>query len=173
VLALLEQLGVQADAGIHQEDALVDSPDLHRAHARAQQRVHGITQVFGNAVGAAEIIEGALGQHAEWAAGPHRLVRHRVQGAVAAGRHQDAALLARTRRHPAGGGAGSGRVVHDLEVAAPSGALQHLADGRAAQVGFGASGPGVEHHQERRVGARFGHLHAGQASTVELKSPPA
>jgi hypothetical protein len=132
--------------------------------------MHGFGQVFGNAVGAAEIIEGTLRQDAEYAALVDRRMGDRVQGAVAARRYQDAAGSGGPLRHARGDCVQFGRFVHDLEFAAASGLVQHLPDRRAAQLGFGMAGAGIQDDIVGCVGV--GHRHAAGVP-VELRGASA
>lgn len=169
LLARLQQRRIQAYAGVHQEDAVVDHSDLHRLHGRGEERTHRFGQVFRDAVGAAEIIEGALGQHAEHAALQHGLVGDGIDGAVAAGGHQHAVAALGFLRHAARDLAELGGVLDDLEVASAAGLGQHLADGRAAQLGLGMAGAGVEHHVEGSVLVWLDVRHRGEAFEMGRK----
>jgi hypothetical protein len=113
----------------------------------------GLCQVFGYAVGTAEIVEGPLRQHAERAAGEHGLVRHGIDGAVATGGHQDAAVRLGLGRHPLCDIAQLFAVVDDLEMTGAPGLGEYVGDGRAAQFGFLVAGAGVEDYVERSVRA--------------------
>ena len=93
--AVFEQLGVQAEARVDEEHPLVDQPHLHRLCRLVQQHLHRRPDLGRNAVGAAEVVERALWQHAEMAAAAERGLGHRVDAAVAAGGHHDAAGLLR------------------------------------------------------------------------------
>ncbi|MDT4857075.1 hypothetical protein FQZ97_914870 [compost metagenome] len=159
-LALLQQVGIQAHAGIHQEHAVVHQPHLHGPGLLREQHLQRLRRVARDAVGAAEIVEGALRQHAEGAAAAQRGLGHGVDGAVAARGHHHAAhgpgtfdRLARQRLHTAG-------AVHE-EHAVPAavcgkGVIDDLAGLRSAL----AAGAGVEHDEERSVGADVGRCHA-------------
>ena len=78
------------EAGVDEEHLFVHEPDLHRPRRFVQQHLHCRSGVGRNAMGAAEIVERALRQHAECAATAERGLGHGVDGAVAASRHDDA-----------------------------------------------------------------------------------
>jgi hypothetical protein len=100
---------------------------------------------------AGEQIEGALRNHPQGAVVGHRRLRRAVHGAVAAGRDQDAAVLA---REPATVEAG----LQDLargdghEAEGSAGALQFGGDGRADFVLFGGTRALV--HDDEQLGLR-------------------
>ena len=88
---VLQQLGVQPQAGIDQERPVIDQSHLHSMRRGRQKHAHCLLRIFRYAVGAAEIIEGAMRQHAQRACACQHCVGNGVDGAIAAGHHYRAA----------------------------------------------------------------------------------
>ena len=139
---------VQADAGVNQKNAVVDHANLHRVYAGVEHGTHGIAQVFGNAVRAAEIIEGSLRQHAKGAACLQRLAGHGVDGAVAAGRNQDAAAVAGLCGVALRQRFEFGRVFDHLQGKNAAGIGQHPFDRFLLQFGGFVAGTGVKEDEQ-------------------------
>lgn len=90
-LAVLQQLGVKAQAGIHQKHMVVDQPHLHRHRRTGQQCSCGLRSIDGNAVSPRKVIESALRQHPQGTALGVGGLGHGADGAVTAdGNHRTA-----------------------------------------------------------------------------------
>ena len=114
---------------------------------------------------ATEIVEGALRQHTEGAAAAQHRLRHRVDGAVAAGHHHDAGGLA------GGSHGGPGLVLRRVvfidrkAVEVPAGGVAGLLQCGQRLIGLSLAGTGVVHQVERCVGGWFrGRHHVEQYS---------
>ena len=82
-LPVLEQVGVEPEAGVDEEHSVVDTGHLNRRRHRTQQKVHRIGRVCGYAVRTGEVVERALRHHAHGAACGVCGLRHGVERAVA------------------------------------------------------------------------------------------
>ena len=67
-LAILQQLRIEAQAGVDEEHLAVDEPDLHRLRPRLEQRSRRGLRVERDAVLARQVIERALRNHRQRAA---------------------------------------------------------------------------------------------------------
>ena len=95
---VLQQLRVQAQAGIDQKQAPVDFAHLHRLLSSQHQRSRRCFELLGNAVAATEKIEGSLWNDPQHAASEPGGLGHGVDGPVATDGHQHAAGPGRDRR---------------------------------------------------------------------------
>ncbi|KAG0929638.1 hypothetical protein G6F31_017279 [Rhizopus arrhizus] len=93
--AVFQQGGVQAQAGVHQEQPAIEVSHLHRLQMALQEAAQGDFGVLGDAVAASEVIERALGQDAEGHALAQHGAGHGVKCAVAAGGDDHALLVLR------------------------------------------------------------------------------
>jgi hypothetical protein len=99
-LSVFQQVRVEAEAGIDQEEALVDARHLDRRRGGVQQLPHGLGRVLRDAVCAREVVERALGDHAHGAARGVGGLCDRVERAIAADGDDRGAQRARTGRRP-------------------------------------------------------------------------
>ena len=150
--ALFQQARVQADAGIDQEHPVVDQPHLHRLHRRVQQQLHGLRGVLRNAVRAAEVVEGALRQHAEGAAAAQHGLRHGVQRAVAAGGDDHAACRLGALHRIARDDRQAPRVVHLQQMQLAPGRGAGLFDRQALAFGIAGARAEIEDDEQRAGG---------------------
>ena len=98
--SVFQKLGIEPEAGVDQEHAVVDAGHLHRRRRRTQQQSDRFSLVGGNAMGASEVVERTLRHHPHGAARGVRGLRHRVKGAVTAdGDHGRAGGDSPGRRH--------------------------------------------------------------------------
>ena len=148
-LAVFEQLRIQAQAGVDQEQPAVEQADPHRPGLALQETVQGRFRVLGNAVAAAEVIEGALGQDAEGHALAQHDAGHGAERAVAAGGDHHALLLPGAPQRLAGLFGQTGRVLHGHQFVAPSGRIEHAADGVLQRLRVAAPRSGIEDDEER------------------------
>ena len=168
-LAILEQLGVHAEARIDEEHTLVDEADLYWLRGAGQQHARRGGGVGRNAVRAAEVIEGALRQHAEREAAAKHGLRDGVDRAVAAGRDDDAGV---------GLCCGDGglrdfrqarRIVGAMKSMRAPGFTQHIRDHGLRRVGILVPRAGVDDDVQRRRW-RWRSRHDGIMATLN-KSP--
>ncbi len=82
--AVVQQVGIEPEAGVDQEHAVVDAGHLNRRRRRTQQQADRFCWVSGNAMRAGEVIERALRHHPHGTARGVRGLCHRIEGAVAA-----------------------------------------------------------------------------------------
>ena len=157
--ALFQQLGVQPHAGIDQEHAVVHQPHLRRLRLRGQQHLQRLGRIARNAMGAAEIVEGALRQHAKGQPAAERGLRHGVDGAVAARGHHHAAdcagplhRLARERLH-------RGALIHKKDAVLAAGRGAAFLDDPAGLGGVRVARAGVENDEQGGIRTDLGRQH--------------
>ena len=68
-LAVLQQLGVDAQAGVDQKQAVVDGGHLHRQRTRVEQHQRCSNRIGGDAVRPCKVVEGAVRNDAHGATG--------------------------------------------------------------------------------------------------------
>jgi hypothetical protein len=96
-LAVLQQLRVDAQAGVHQEQPVIDGRHLHGARGRIQQQAGGFDRIGGDAVRPGKVVEGPVGDDAHRAARCMGGLGHRVQAAIPADRDHRRAARRRLR----------------------------------------------------------------------------
>ncbi|MNV43380.1 hypothetical protein D3C71_1350910 [compost metagenome] len=143
-LAVFQQRGVQAQAGVHQEQPAVQVPDLHGLQMALQEAAQGDFGVLRDAVAAPEIIEGALGQDAE----RHAAAQHRagdgVERAVASGGDDDALLVLRALDGGLRRFGQFGRIIDRHQRVTPARLVEDAADGVLQDLRVAAPRSGVE-----------------------------
>ena len=85
--SVLQHFGIQAEARVDQEHPVIDHAHLHRPGDLVHQQLQRPDRIRRNAVRTAEVVEGALRQHAECATAVQRGLCHGVDGAIAARGH--------------------------------------------------------------------------------------
>ena len=157
--ALLEQFGIEAHARVHQKDAVVHQTDLYFARLFGEQYVECRAGLSRDAVGAAEIVEGALWQHAEGASTAERGLRYRVDGAITTGCDHDATDRAGALHRFSSQCLGTIRSVDQQNPDGSTGSLANRLDLPADRIGIGATRSGIEHDEQWRVRSKDGSGH--------------
>ena len=158
---VLEQLGIQAETRVDEERPAIHHADLHGMSARGQEEARRCVEVGGNAVVAAEVVEGAARQHGERAAAAERRLRDGTQRAVAARAYHHAALRDRVLDGHPGAGGEFGGVVDEAQFKTTARAAEFALQDGARGVGLPAAGARVHYDEKWSVGGDREHRGVG------------